>query len=132
VLGYVVTLVRADRIHVPFGLVEEPLHTIRRGFPRVFGQLPAVAALDLAQQAGDKPPDPPAGFGTLEVPPDPVDEPPERCGPAHHLAGGLPDHHDAPHSSTVHPKQSSHSKQTAAVEPIVLRIVGSCVVMGSG
>jgi hypothetical protein len=37
----------------------------------VFGQLPAVAALDLAQQAGDKPPDPPAGFGTLEVPPDP-------------------------------------------------------------
>ena len=48
----------------------------------MFGQLPAVAALDLAQQAGDKPPDPPAGFGTLEVPPDPVDEPLERCGPA--------------------------------------------------
>ena len=48
--------------------------------PGVLGQLPAVAALDLAEQPGDKPADPSAGLRPLEAWPDPVAEPLKRLG----------------------------------------------------
>ena len=74
----VVDHLRTDRIGVPFGLVEEPLHAIRGRLPGVLGQLPTVAALDPAEQPGDKPADPSAGLRPLEAWPDPVDEPLQR------------------------------------------------------
>jgi hypothetical protein len=56
VLSDVVDHLRTDRIGVPFGLVEEPLHAIRGRLPGALGQLPTVAALDLAEQPGDNRP----------------------------------------------------------------------------
>jgi hypothetical protein len=78
--------------------------------PGVLGQLPAVAALDLAEQPGDKPADPSAGLRPLEAWPDPVAEPLKRLGPVGDpRLGRLPDPHDAP--TTPQSTQDHHPTQ---------------------
>jgi hypothetical protein len=107
----VVGHVRADRIRIPLGLVQEPLHAIRGGLPGMLGQLPAVAALHPAKQPGDKPADPPAGLRTLEVHPDPVDEFLQCLGPGRdQVLGCLPDQHDAP--TAAQSTQTHHLTQS--------------------
>jgi hypothetical protein len=67
-----------------------------------------------AEQPGDKPADPSAGLRPLEARPDPVDEPLQRLGAVGDpLLGRLPDPHDAPHNTAVHPRPSSPSTQQA-------------------
>jgi hypothetical protein len=42
---------RADRISIPAGLVQQPLHPVGRELTSMLGQVPAVLAVDLAEQA---------------------------------------------------------------------------------
>ena len=51
VLHDVVAQVVADRVGVPVGVVEQPLHRIRGGVPGLLGQRPAVLPLGRRQQA---------------------------------------------------------------------------------
>jgi hypothetical protein len=50
VLDHIAAQLVADRISVPAGLVQQPLHPIGRELTSVLSQLPAVLAVDLAEQ----------------------------------------------------------------------------------
>jgi hypothetical protein len=50
-LDHIAAQLVADRISVPAGLVQQPLHPVGRELTSVLGQLPAVLTVDLAQQA---------------------------------------------------------------------------------
>lgn len=39
-----------DRVGIPDGAVQDPLHATRMGIPGVFGQLPPILAVDLSEQ----------------------------------------------------------------------------------
>jgi hypothetical protein len=50
VLDHIAAQLVADRISVPAGLVQQPLHPIGRELTSVLSQVPAVLAVDLAEQ----------------------------------------------------------------------------------
>jgi hypothetical protein len=84
VLHHVGAQLVADRVSVPAGLVQQPLHPIRRALTSVLGQVPAVLAVDLAEQAlqvgqgaaarlgPTKPPSDP-GMQSIQLPSPPLD-----------------------------------------------------------
>jgi hypothetical protein len=49
VLDHIAAQLVADRVGVPAGLVQQPLHPVGRELTSVLGQVPAVLAVDLAE-----------------------------------------------------------------------------------
>ena len=72
VLGHVRPQVIAHRVDVPVRRVQQPLHPLRPRLAQVFGQLPAVLALDPIQQPRQIPLRPLPRFGPAEAPRDPA------------------------------------------------------------
>ena len=60
------------RICVPAGVVEQPLHPIRRGLAGLLSQLPAILPLDTCQQATPEPTSAPADLHPAKARRDPL------------------------------------------------------------
>ena len=74
-LDHVGAHVIAQRIGVPAGGGQQPLHPIRGRLPGVLGQLPAILALDLTEQPAQEPGDPPADLRAGKPWADPLAQP---------------------------------------------------------
>jgi hypothetical protein len=104
VLDHVAAHVVAQGVGVPAGGGQQPLHPVRRRLPGVLGQLPAVLAPDVTEQAAQEPGRPAADLRAgepwadplaqpLELGRPPLDlgqhDPPPPAAPCRHEAGNL-------------------------------------------
>jgi hypothetical protein len=72
----------AQRVRVPAGGGQQPLHSVRGRLPGVLGQLPAILAVDPTQQPTQEPSSPPADLRPGEPGADPLAQPLELRRPA--------------------------------------------------
>jgi hypothetical protein len=80
----------AQRLWVPAGGGQQPLHPIGGGLPGVLGQLPAVLAFHVTEQAAQEPSDPPADLRAGKPGADPLHQPLELRRPALDLGQHAP------------------------------------------